>query len=40
MDNLIRKASRLLPDRMYLQLMYYKHFHKFANLKNPRGSNG
>ena len=39
MDNLIRKASRLLPDRMYLQLMYYKHFHKFANLKNPRGYN-
>lgn len=39
MNNLIRKASRLLPDSLYLQLMFYKHFHKFANLKNPRGYN-
>ena len=31
-----RNQYKLLPDRIYIQLMYYYHFHKFANLKNPK----
>lgn len=39
MNKYIESASRLLPVRLYVQLMYYKHFRKFANLSNPRGYN-
>ena len=35
----IRKALRIIPDRLYLQLLYYYHFKKFANLNNPVGFN-
>ena len=31
----IRYALRWLPDKPYIQLNYFAHFHKFANLKNP-----
>ena len=31
----IRYALRFLPDEMYIQLNYFAHFKKFANLKNP-----
>lgn len=30
---------RLLPDKLYLQIQYYKHFRKFINWKNPKGFN-
>lgn len=30
---------RFLPDKPYLQVMYYYHFHKFANLRNPQTFN-
>ena len=36
MKNLARKILRLLPDEWYIQLQYFYHFHRFANLKNPR----
>ena len=31
----IRYGLRFLPDSVYIQLNYFAHFHKFANLKNP-----
>ena len=31
----IWKLTRILPDKLYLQLMYFKHFHKLINFKNP-----
>lgn len=30
-----RRLLQLLPDKTYLQLLYYKHFHKFVDFKNP-----
>ena len=35
----IRYALRFLPDEPYIQLNYFTHFHKFANLKNPKTYN-
>lgn len=31
----VRYALRFLPDELYIQLNYFAHFRKFANLKNP-----
>lgn len=31
----VRYALRFLPDELYIQLNYFAHFKKFANLKNP-----
>lgn len=28
--------AQIIPDKMYLRLMYYKHFKRFPNLKNPK----
>ena len=39
MKNLIKKMLRLLPDEWYIQLQYFYHFHRFANLKNPQTFN-
>ncbi len=33
--NYPRRLLQLLPDKLYIQLLYYKHFHQFVNLKNP-----
>lgn len=33
------KITRILPDKLYLQLLYYKHFKKFINFKNPKTFN-
>ena len=35
----IRYALRWMPDRPYLQLNYFRRFHRFANLKNPKTYN-
>lgn len=35
----IRYALRWLPDKPYIQLNYFAHFYRFANLKNPRTYN-
>lgn len=35
----IRYALRWLPDEAYIQLNYFAHFHRFANLKNPQTYN-
>ena len=35
----VRYALRFIPDEPYIQLNYFAHFHKFANLKNPKTYN-
>ena len=35
----IRYALRFLPDEMYIQLNYFAHFKKFANLRKPKTYN-
>lgn len=32
---LIEQISKVIPDKIYLQLLYYKHFKRFINFKNP-----
>ncbi len=39
MNKVIYNFLKVLPDKMYLQLLYYKHFHKFINFKNPKTFN-
>lgn len=36
---LFRKLSRLIPDRIYLQIVYFKHFRRFINSNNPKTFN-
>lgn len=33
------EIKKLIPDRVYICMQYYKHFHKFPNLKNPKTFN-
>ena len=35
----MKKLLRFLPDYIYIQLQYFHHFHRFANLKNPQTFN-
>lgn len=37
--NKLLYLSRILPDKIYIELMYLKHFHKFADLSNPSSFN-
>ena len=39
MNTLMYNLSKCIPDKVYLQLMYYKHFHKFIDFKNPKTFN-
>lgn len=39
MTNIINKFLRILPDQLFIQLKYFYHFHRFANLKNPQTFN-
>ena len=36
---LFRKLSRLIPDRIYLKIVYFKHFRRFINFNNPKTFN-
>ena len=36
---LFRKLSRLIPDRIYLQIVYFKHFRRFINFNSPKTFN-
>ena len=36
---LFRKLSRLIPDRIYLQIVYFRHFKKFIDFDNPKTIN-
>ena len=35
----LRKILRILPDKIYLQLVFFKHFRRFINFKNPQTFN-
>ena len=35
----MRKLLRFLPDSVYISLVYFKHFGRFPNLKNPKTYN-
>ena len=39
MRNLIIKICRVIPDKVYLNLKYYKNFGKFINFDNPQSYN-
>ena len=36
---MFRKLSRLIPDRIYLQIVYFRHFKKFIDFDNPKTFN-
>jgi len=36
---MIRRIAKLLPDKLYLSLVYYKHFKQFPNFRNPETFN-
>ncbi|MFR2795613.1 ATP-grasp fold amidoligase family protein [Romboutsia timonensis] len=39
MKLLLLKISRFIPDRIYINLMFYKHFKRKVNFKNPKTLN-
>ena len=39
MNRFIYRVSNLIPDKIYLQLVYFKHFHRFINFRNPKTFN-
>ena len=39
LKTIIRASTRLIPDKLFIKIMYYKHFHKFPDLKNPKTYN-
>lgn len=39
MNSIIKHFLKLLPDKPYLYLQYYKNFHCLPNLKNPKSFN-
>lgn len=36
---IVKKATRILPDALYIRLEYFRHLKKFPNLKNPKTFN-
>ena len=36
LKTLLLKCAKILPDKLYLQLKYWQHMHKWLNLKNPQ----
>ena len=39
MHNLFKRILKLLPDRVFIDIKYYAHFHRFPNLNNPKTFN-
>lgn len=39
MISFIRYIFRILPDKIYLQIVFFKHFRRFINFKNPKTFN-
>ena len=35
MRQLFKTYLRYLPDKLYIQLLFFKHFHRFVNFKHP-----
>lgn len=38
-EKIIKELSKIIPDRLYINLMYFRHFHRFPNLKDPQTFN-
>lgn len=36
---IIKDLSKIIPDKLYVNLMYFRHFHRFPNLKEPQTFN-
>lgn len=32
----VKKIGRVLPDKLYISLVYFRHFHRFPDWKNPK----
>ena len=39
MNTILYNLSKCIPDKIYLQLKYYMHFHKFIDFRNPKTFN-
>ena len=39
MKSILNKVSRILPDKLYLSLLFYHHFHRWMDWKNPKTFN-
>ena len=39
MNTIVRSLSRFIPDKLYLSLVFYKHFKHFPSFKNPQTFN-
>ena len=39
MKSMLNKFTRILPDKLYLSLLFYHHFHRRMDWKNPRTFN-
>ncbi|MBR6125888.1 glycosyl transferase [Candidatus Saccharibacteria bacterium] len=39
MEHIFFKLLRILPDKVYLQMLFFKHFHRLINFKKPRTFN-
>lgn len=39
MRKVINEMSKLIPDKIYISIVYFRHFHKFPDLKNPKTYN-
>lgn len=39
MKRVIKSLSKIIPDKLYLSLVYYKHFGHFPNFRNPQTFN-
>ncbi len=37
--NIINNTTKCIPDKLYIQLMYYRYFNKFVNFKSPKTFN-
>jgi hypothetical protein len=37
--DIIYNIKKIIPDKMYIRMQYFKHFHRFLNLKNPKTFN-
>lgn len=38
-DIIVNKIGRMIPDKIWLQIKFYQHFHRFCDFKNPKTYN-
>ncbi len=37
--DIVYNLKKIIPDKMYIRMQYFKHFHRFPSLKNPKTFN-